>query len=126
MRRLPHTADLSDLAAAIEQLAPGSGASLTRDDGVVTLTYAHPPETEPTDQQISDALAEIPARQAAQQQAAAALRQQVRTLAQSAVGVRVDALSGAQVRALLVILLHKEGALNDDGTVRALGQWVRG
>lgn len=55
----------------------------------------------------------------------AALRTRVRTLAQSAVGVQIDALSGLQVRALLVILLRKDDAIDRAGAIRPLAEWVR-
>lgn len=53
------------------------------------------------------------------------LREQIKTVAQSAVGVAYDQLTAAQVRALVAILLWKQGALNNDGTVKPLGQWVK-
>lgn len=56
---------------------------------------------------------------------AAALRQRVRTLAQSAVGVAIDQLTAGQVRALFAILLYREGALDKNGIVRPLIEWVR-
>ena len=56
---------------------------------------------------------------------ALALRQQILTVAQSAVGVAFDQLLAGQVRALFAIVLRKEGALDKDGKVRALGEWVK-
>lgn len=56
---------------------------------------------------------------------ASALKSRVVTLAQSAVGVRVDELAAGQVRALLVILLWQASALNRDGVVRPLEEWAR-
>lgn len=56
---------------------------------------------------------------------AAALRQRVRTVAQSAVGVQFDQLTAAQLRALLAILLWKQDALDSTGAVRPLADWVR-
>lgn len=65
---------------------------------------------------------------AAQQQQAATDASTTRTLvvqtAQTAVGVNITALTAAQVRALLAVLMAKAGALNPDGTVRPLGQWA--
>lgn len=45
--------------------------------------------------------------------------------AQTAVGIRYDQLTAAQVRALAAILFWQAGALKADGTVRPLAQWVR-
>lgn len=53
------------------------------------------------------------------------LKQAVLTVAQSAVGVRFDQLTAAQLRALFAIMLFREGALDNAGLVRPLGQWVR-
>lgn len=54
-----------------------------------------------------------------------ALRNVIIPLAQSAVGIRLDQLTAAQVRALFAITLWRQGALNPDGTVRPLNQWVK-
>jgi len=53
------------------------------------------------------------------------LRETIKTTAQSAVGVAYDALTAAQVRALFAKMLWEAGALNNDGTVKPLGQWGR-
>ena len=44
---------------------------------------------------------------------------------QSAVGKAYDALTAEQVRALFAKMLWEAGALNNDGTVKPLGEWVR-
>lgn len=49
--------------------------------------------------------------------------QQLINLAQSAVGVKVDELTAAQVRALLAIVLRKVGAVGPDLTVQPLPSW---
>lgn len=54
-----------------------------------------------------------------------ALKSRIRTLAQSAVGVQIDALTNVQVRALVAILLWKAGAVDNTGTIRPLKDWVR-
>lgn len=85
-----------------------------------------PLPAEPTAEQIAAAIA---AREAARQQAAQdalALRQRVIMLAQSAVGVQIDALTAAQVRALIALLLWQAGAIDRAGMVKPLGEWVRG
>lgn len=60
----------------------------------------------------------------AERTARTALRAQVVSVAGSAVGVRIDQLTAAQVRGLVALLLFESGALNSDGTVRPLAQWV--
>jgi hypothetical protein len=81
----------------------------------------------PTDPTPDESAAAIKAREAQQQQDAAdaqALRQKVLTLAQSAVGVPVDQLTAVQVRALIAVLLHKAGALDKTGAIKALDSWL--
>lgn len=52
------------------------------------------------------------------------LKQQVVSLAQTAVGVAVNDLTAAQRNALVVVLLHKAGALTSDLKIKPLNQWV--
>lgn len=54
---------------------------------------------------------------------AAALRAQVISVAQSAVGIVITNLTAAQVRALLAVLLYKNGALTPAGAVKPLAEW---
>lgn len=55
---------------------------------------------------------------------AAALRTRVVSLAQSAVGTQIDALTPAQTRALLALLLYKAGAIDTTGAVLSLAGWL--
>ncbi len=52
------------------------------------------------------------------------LRQQILTLAQSAVGVSLDALTAGQRNSLIAILLWKAGGVTPQMTVAPLGQWA--
>lgn len=61
----------------------------------------------------------------AEEQAAKDAKALVLSAAASAVGIRFDLLTAGQVRALAAILFWRAGALNGDGTVKALGEWVR-
>ena len=79
---------------------------------------------QPTAQQIADAIVAYDAARDAEQTAATTLRNQVRTLANSAAGKAITDLTAGEVRALLAILLHKAGAITSNGTVRPLGEWV--
>lgn len=45
--------------------------------------------------------------------------------AKGAEGMALVDLSAGQIKALLAVLLYKAGGVNDDGTVKALSQWVR-
>jgi hypothetical protein len=114
---LPRVADYDD----------GSQQVLFLDgDTVRSMPAADWPPPLPTDPTPAEIAAAIAARQVAQQQAesdALALRQRVRTIAQSAVGVQVDQLTAIQVRALIAVLLHKAGALDKSGAIRALDTW---
>jgi hypothetical protein len=91
---------------------------------VAASAWPPPLPTDPTPAEIAAALA---ARQAAAQQAqsdALALRQRIVTLAQSAVGVSIDALTAAQRNALIACMLYKAGGIDKDGIVRPLAQWL--
>lgn len=77
-----------------------SGVTITQVDAVVT---AHDPNAPTEGEQ---------------------LRQQIVTLAQSAVGVSLDALTAAQRNALIAVLLWQAGGVTPQMTVRALGQWA--
>lgn len=80
----------------------------------------------PTDPTPAQSAAAVAARAAQAQQDvtdAAALRQRVITLAQSAVGIQIDQLTAVQVRALIAVLLHKAGAIDKSGAIRALDTW---
>lgn len=69
--------------------------------------------------------AAIDAAKQANEQAVTAARALVVQTAQTAVGVAYGSLTAAQVRALLAVLLWREGALAADGTVKPLSSWVR-
>jgi hypothetical protein len=49
----------------------------------------------------------------------------IKTVAQSAVGLPLTDLSAPQVKALLACLLYHAGGVKDDGTVRPLGEWIK-
>ncbi len=80
---------------------------------------------EPTPAEIDAAMQARAENHLRRAQESLALRQRVRDLAQSAVGVRIDLLSAPQVRALQAVLLWQAGALDKDGVVQPLAEWVR-
>jgi len=80
--------------------------------------------TDPTQQESDAGVVALAQAEQQARQDTAQLRQQVLNLANSAVGVAVNALTAAQVRALVALLLLKAGALNTDGTVRPLTDWI--
>ncbi len=94
-------------------------------DEVGGLVRCDLPQTQPTNAELQADVAALDARDVAQKNEANALRQQVISTAQSAVGVSITALTAAQVRALVAILLWKAGAIKADGTVRPLAEWVK-
>lgn len=83
------------------------------------------PGDPPADRDIATLAAQYDAAEAARESEASALRTAIIQAAQGAVGQSVTALTAPQVRALLVILLWKEGALTPAGVVRPLAEWVR-
>ena len=102
--------------------AAGKVQSLATADWIATRG---PLPHDPTPEESQAAIAQ---RETARQQAstdAAALRQQILTLAQSAVGVRLIDLTAGQRNALIAILLWKEGAIDAALVVRPLSVWVK-
>ena len=94
-------------------------------DGSEQIIVWNLPQPQPTEAEINAASAAYNATQTAAQTEATTLRQQIVTTAQSAVGVSITALTAAQVRALVALLLWKEGAIKADGTIRPLAEWVK-
>lgn len=115
---LPRVATADDASVHVLFLEAGQVRSMLASD------WPPPLPTDPTQAEIDAALAAKAAKQQQDLLDAAALRTRVRTLAQSAVGVQIDQLSGAQVRALIAILLHKQSAIDKNGAIRPLTEWV--
>ena len=91
---------------------------------ILATDWPPPLPTDPTPAQIAAAIAARAAQVQQDATDAAQLRAQVVTIAQSAVGVVVTNLDGAQVRALLIVLLRKNDALDKALRVRPLNEWV--
>jgi hypothetical protein len=49
----------------------------------------------------------------------------IKTLAQSAVGIAIGSLTTNQVRALLAVLLWKAGGIDESGRVKKLNTWAK-
>jgi hypothetical protein len=92
--------------------------------GADWLAQRGPLPVDPTAQQTTDAIAAIEAARVAARAAAAAKRQQILTIAQTAVGVRIDLLTAVQIRALFAVILWKEDAIDAGLLVRPLSEWV--
>lgn len=86
------------------------------------FAYDWPPPlpSDPTEAEIAVAIAAREAADRQKEQDAAALRQRIRTAAQSAVGQSIDTLTAAQVRALLAVLLYRTGMLDKNGIVQPI------
>ncbi len=120
----------AELWKAMAQLYPAARpfmdyVAVEEADGTRPFTVWNLPGSPPTEAQITAAAAAYDIAEAQRQSEAATLRQQVLTVAQSAVGVSITALTAVQVRSLVAILLWKAGALKPDGTVRLLAEWVK-
>lgn len=99
---------------------------IVQDDGNGAYIAAwHLLDPQPTLAQLQAASDAYDAAQAQADAEAAALRAQVINMAQSTVGTLITALTANQVRALVAVLLHKNGALDKDGKVRPLVEWAR-
>lgn len=95
------------------------GVLFTLADDATVLEW-HRPGPRPDFAQVRVDYLAIQDRQGAD---ASALRTRVRTLAQSAVGSSIDMLTAGQIKALVVFLLHKQGAIDSAGAVRPLNEW---
>lgn len=84
-----------------------------------------PLPSDPTPAQIAAAIAARATKEQQDRADAVALRQRVRSIAQSAVGTQIDALTAAQVRALIAVMLHKAGAIDKSGAIRPLDEWAQ-
>lgn len=90
----------------------------------VAADWPPPLPTDPTPAQIATAIAARATAETTRKQSAIALRNRVVTVAQSAVGSQLDALTAVQVRALLACLLWKAGGLGSDGAINPLADWL--
>lgn len=90
---------------------------------MLASAWPSPLPTDPTPQQSEAAITARETERGNRQAAALLRRQRAGDLAESAVGVKVGALTPRQVEALLGVLLERAGALDDDGAVRAVEAW---
>lgn len=90
------------------------------DPGMVPLTPAE--EAERTVRLAAAAAVKVAQEQ--KQADAARVRSQIWATAASAEGVAVTALTAAQVKSLLVVVLDKLGGVDDNLMVRALAEWA--
>jgi hypothetical protein len=119
---LPRVATADDTAQHVLYLDGSTVRSMLAADWLA----AHGPlPTDPTPQQSADAIAAIEAARLAAIAAAATKKGQILTIAQTAVGVRVDLLTAAQLRALFAVTLWKEDALDAALLIRPLAEWVK-
>lgn len=81
--------------------------------------------TNPTQQQIDDAIELMNQKNKDKQDKLLLTRLRALSNARSSVGIRVDDLNTPQLKALLGLLLWKEGAIDSDGIVLPLEKWVR-
>ncbi len=113
---------------ALKQLFPNADPLRdyeVRDEGSGPfIARWHLAQAQPTALQLQAASDAYDLAQAQAASEAEALRTQVRTVAQSAVGIVITNLTAAQVRALLAVLLWKGGALDKDGKIRPLTDWA--
>lgn len=114
---LPRQATADDGSIHVLYLEAGAVRSMLAQD------WPPPLPADPTPAQITAAIAARSAQAQQDKDDAAALRTRVRTLAQSAVGVQLDQLTALQVRALIAMLLHKQGAIDKNGAIRPLNDW---
>lgn len=88
------------------------------------LAQRGPLPADPTPEESAAAIAALQQATATDAADAAALRQRVLGLANSAVGIQIDALTAGQVRALMALLLWRAGALDKTGAIKPLVGWL--
>jgi hypothetical protein len=103
-------ADVVDVDDALLQVLTQTGSKTLKPDGTISV----------------DTTAAAAAQLLATQQAAAIAAQRAAavTLAQSAVGLNITALTANQQRALLACLLYRAGAVDANLVILPLGQWL--
>lgn len=96
-----------------------------RDDGEgAYIADWNLPAPQPTPAELQAASDAYDVAKASSDAEAQALRAQVVSVAQSAVGIVITNLTAAQVRALVAVLLYKNGALTPAGAVKPLLDWA--
>jgi len=101
------------------------GAFVQSMESAAWLAQRGPLPADPTPAESDAAVTAIAQAVQQAQTDADTLRQQVRALAQSTIGMRIDAVfTTAQLRSLLAVLLWKAGALSNDLTIRPLADWA--
>jgi len=116
-----------NIANAVQHLYPSADPRQdyrVQDDGSGAYIAAwNLPAAQPTQSQLQAASDSYDGQAAAATAAAAVLRQRIRTVAQSAIGVAADQLTATQLRSLVAVLLWKVGALDADGKIRPFAEW---
>lgn len=79
----------------------------------------------PTEKEVYDDWDRYVTEKAQKETADNALKDRIIVLAQSAVGIQMDQLTQAQIRALMAIVLWKAGAVAEDGSINPLADWVK-
>jgi hypothetical protein len=87
--------------------------------------WTDPVPSNPTQQQIDDAIELMKQNNKDKQDKLLLARMRALSLASSSVGIRVDDLNTPQLKALIGLLLWKEGAIDSDGIVLPLDKWIR-
>lgn len=111
-----------DLPLTIHSINPAAAYRLNADH--TTIEEWRGPGPQPTQVQLDTAWDAIQAEQTTASNQANTLRTQVLTLAGSSVGTAINQLTANQVRALVALLLWKNGALTATGTVKPLDEWA--
>lgn len=116
-----------DMPIVLQRLRPGSEYHW-KGDGWGTYAdigdWRDPHTTKPTEAELYAEWDLYQAEVARQTDDEIALHNRLTTLAASTAGLQADQLSAVQVRALLTLLLWRAGAIQADGTVRDLAEWV--
>lgn len=111
---------VENMGGRVWEWRPAEGVLITAviGDGSIEIDDA-------TDQAYVDILQAALDATAATEPEWSGLFRQVRQAANSAVGVALTDLTNAQIKALLAVLLFEKKAVDQNGKVRPLAEWVR-
>ncbi len=110
-----------DIRAAIEQIAPGAAWRWLGGDWGDYNNLVWDDETikKPTLEELQTAWQAIQQKESTREN----LKNTIKNTVQGAVGQRIDQLSNDQIKALLVVLLWRIGAISDDAKIKPLSEW---
>lgn len=111
---------VENMGGGVWEWQPAEGVTITATIGEATIEI-----DDATDQTYVDILQAALDAAAETEPPWGPVYRQVKQAAQSAVGVALTDLTTNQIKALLAVLLFEKKAVDNDGNIRPLAEWVR-